>query len=48
MFPELQYTKDCENINKVKTQLATISQNVSWTPIYKGQEWKYQSGKKHS
>ena len=46
MCPELQYTKDRnENINQVKTQQATMNQNVSWTPIYKGQEWKYQSGK---
>ena len=30
MCPELQYTKDSnENINQVKTQLATMSQAVS-------------------
>ena len=46
MCPELQYTKDRnKNINQVKTQLATMNQNVPWTPIYKGQQWKYQSGK---
>ena len=34
--PELQYTKyRNENINQVKTQPATMSQAVSWTPIWK-------------